>query len=253
MEWTSITTAISLGVIAICVLALTICTLWQKKFIVTMQNAPYSTLIFVIGGVEVALIFAVCYIYTNKLTFDSEGSAGILVAALSVLVTLLVAWQIYNTIEVDKKISFIKGDLLHNRYYADARIHFTQAQSLMNNTLSEIETIKTNNKKGKQSDENYKEQPINPEFVGNLCVAYRNFLEAIMYYLKSTKDATAINSCINNMNSCLLHLSAEKVPFRESISKKCDKLYEELLFAQLILSPRLAENLERLNKTRTGK
>lgn len=188
--------------------------------------------------------------YCN-LSFNSDSSAGLLVSALGVMVTLLVAWQIYSTIEAERKISSLHSDLTTQHHYVDARIHFTQGQNLMLTTLSHLNQQKAHSSK-KNTSKNNANQTVNPAFVGNLCVAYRNFLEALTHYLQSTKDAATINSCIANMETCLERLQKENVRFSKDIGDKCDILFETLLLMQLLTSPKLAERLNNLNKQRTG-
>lgn len=185
------------------------------------------------------------------LSFDPNSSAGLLVSVLGIMVTLLVAWQIYSTIEADRKISSLRNDLTTQHHYIDARIHFTQGQSLMQTTLSHINQQKTNGSK-KNTSINNSNQSLNPAFVGNLCLAYRNFLEALTHFLQSTKDVTAINSCVINMETCLKRLQKENVKFTKEVGDKCDTLFEALLLMQLLTSPKLAERLNNLNKQRTG-
>lgn len=158
---------------------------------------------------------------------------------MGVLVTLLVGWQIYSTIEANKKIASIKNELTTHHHYVNARIHFTQGQNLMQTTLSHISQNKSN------------DTTTNPAFLGNLCIAYRNYLEALMHYLQSNKDIKAINSCITNMDVCLKNLQRENVEFTKAISDKCDSLYDALLLMELLTSHKLQERLKTLNQKRS--
>lgn len=173
------------------------------------------------------------------LRFDPNSSAGVIISSLGVMVTLLVAWQIYSTIEADKRIASIKDELTTHNHYVNARIHFTQGQNLMQTTLSHISQNKSN------------DTTTNPAFLGNLCIAYRNYLEALMHYLQSNKDIKAINSCITNMDVCLNNLQRENVEFTKAISDKCDSLYDALLLMELLTSHKLQERLKNLNQKRT--
>lgn len=172
--------------------------------------------------------------HENKVTDFSA-----LATVMGVLVTLLVGWQIYSTIEANKKIASIKNELTTHHHYVNARIHFTQGHTLMQTTLSHISQIKSS------------DTPINPAYVGNLCVAYRNFLEALIHYLQSNKDIKAINSCVSNMDVCLNNLQRENVEFTKTIGDKCDSLYDALLLMELLTSHKLQERLTALNQKRT--
>lgn len=173
------------------------------------------------------------------LSFDPNSSAGVIISSLGVMVTLLVAWQIYSTIEADRRIASIKDELTTHNHYVNARIHFTQGQNLMQTTLSHISQNKSNN------------NPTNPAFLENLCIAYRNYLEALIHYLQSNKDVKAINSCVTNMDVCLNNLQRENVEFTKAIGDKCDSLYDALLLMELLTSHKLQERLKVLNQKRT--
>ena len=192
-------------------------------------------LYFIVIGLAGWLGYA-CYC---DLSFDPDSSAGVIISSLGVMVTLLVAWQIYSTIEADRKIASIKNELTTHHHYVNARIHFTQGGALMQTTLSHISQAKSS------------KAPINPTYVGNLCVAYRNFLEALTHYLQSNKDIKAINSCVTNMDVCLNNLQRENVEFTKSIGNKCDLLYDTLLLMELLTSHKLQERLKVLNQKRT--
>ena len=189
-----------------------------------------------------AIIFCIAALY-RKIEDDNPGYdyLGVIIGVLALFITFLVAWQIYNTIDANRKISSIRNDLISHNHYVDARIHFTQGQNIMQTTLTHISQQKSN----KNATD------LNPAFVGNLCVAYRNFLEAITHYLQSNRDIVSINACIENMESCLNSLEKENVKFTESITDKCNTLFDTLLLMQLLTSPKLEERLISLNKRRT--
>lgn len=187
----------------------------------------------------VLVLIGIGYLTTIGNHKDKVTDFSALATVMGVLVTLLVGWQIYSTIEANKKIASIKNELTTHHHYVNARIHFTQGQNLMQTTLSLISQNKSNN------------TTTNPAFVGNLCVAYRNYLEALTHYLQSNKDIKAINSCVSNMDVCLNNLQKENVEFAKTIGDKCDSLYDALLLMEILTSHKLQEQLTALNQKRT--
>lgn len=187
----------------------------------------------------VLVLIGIGYLTTIGKHEDKVTDFSALATVMGVLVTLLVGWQIYSTIEANKKIASIKNELTTHHHYVNARIHFTQGQNLMQTTLSLISQNKSNN------------TTTNPAFVGNLCVAYRNYLEALTHYLQSNKDIKAINSCVSNMDVCLNNLQKENVEFAKTIGDKCDSLYDALLLMEILTSHKLQERLTALNQKRT--
>lgn len=59
-------------------------------------------------------------LYCSSMQFDGN-SAGVLVSALSVIVALLIGWQIYNAIELNKRVSE-NAERLNNSFRAQSII-----------------------------------------------------------------------------------------------------------------------------------
>lgn len=70
-----------------------------------------------------------------NLQFDSNSSAGILVAALGVMVTLLVGWQVYNAITFKDVIDQIKSLRHLAAGYHEASIGISMLQSYPSSCL----------------------------------------------------------------------------------------------------------------------
>lgn len=155
---------------------------------------------------------------------------GVIVAILALLVTFLVAWQIWQTINSDRRIKELEQKLNDNENLINARVCFSQGLFLVTSYLN--------------SDDN--------KALGNLCVAYRNFLQAIKHFLQSSKDVTSINSCLENMEKCLDKIEKAKFEFTKTVGSKCDIIFEEMLLMELLTSDKLHQRLTNLNKKRTG-
>ena len=190
------------------------------------------------SGIAVAIIFSIAAIIMSicSLARNSErilgfDYLGVIVGILTLLVTFLVAWQIWQTIGAGRKIKEIEAKVIGNEAFINARVCYTQGIFLMTNCIS-------------SSDKN---------LLKNLCVAYRNFLESFFYDLQSSKDLKRLNGCLSCMEKCLGKLQKENISFTKDIGDKCDTLFETILLMQLLTSPKLAERLNNLNKQRTGK
>jgi len=89
--------------------------------------------------------FALCRTYPRYISYEECNLGfdymGVIVGALSLLVGFLVAWQIYNTIDVDKKIAMMS----HSSREAIAEDMFYRGYSngIGGNTGSFFPTIKT--------------------------------------------------------------------------------------------------------------
>lgn len=189
------------------------------------------------SGIAVAIIFSIaaiimsiCSLARNNERVLGFDYLGVIVGILTLLVTFLVAWQIWQTISAGKKIKEIEAKVIGNEAFINARVCYTQGIFLMTNCIS-------------SRDKNQ---------LRNLCVAYRNFLESFFYDLQSSKDLKRLNGCLYCMEKCLAKLQKENIAFTKEVSDKCDTLFETLLLMQLLTSPKLAERLNNLNKQRTG-
>lgn len=189
------------------------------------------------SGIAVAIIFSIaaiimsiCSLARNNERVLGFDYLGVIVGILTLLVTFLVAWQIWQTINAGRKIKEIEAKVIGNEAFINARVCYTQGIFLMTNCIS-------------SSD---KKQ------LRNLCVAYRNFLESFFYDLQSSKDIKRLNGCLYCMEKCLAKLQKENIAFTKEVGDKCDTLFETLLLMQLLTSPKLAERLNNLNKQRTG-
>lgn len=155
---------------------------------------------------------------------------GVIVGILTLLVTLLVAWNIWQVLDSGRKIQEIESSVKSNELFINARGNYTQGVFLMTNCISSTDV----------------------RVLPNLCVAYRNFLESLYFYLQSTKDASAIRNCVDNMEKCLNKLDKHNIEFQDKTKNRCNEIYETILLMQLLTSPKLAERLNNLNKQRTG-
>lgn len=190
------------------------------------------------NGIAVAIIFSIaaiimsiCSLARNNERVLGFDYLGVIVGILALLVTFLVAWQIWQTINAQRKIKEIEAKVIGNEAFINARVCYTQAIFLMTNCIS-------------STDKNE---------LRNLCVAYRNFLESFFYDLQSSKDLKRLNGCLIGMEKCLNKLHKENVEFTKAVGEKCDTLFDTLLLMQLLTSPKLHERLMNLNKKRTGK
>lgn len=155
---------------------------------------------------------------------------GVIVGILTLLVTLLVAWNIWQVLDSRRKIQEIESSVKSNELFINARVNYTQGVFLMTGCIGSNDI----------------------RVLPNLCVAYRNFFESLYYYLQSTKDASAIKNCVENMEKCLNKLNKHGIEFQDKTQNRCDEIYETILLMQFLTSSKLAERLNNLNKQRTS-
>lgn len=110
MEWTYITTAISLGVIALCVAILTFFCYHRRS---NQQEYTFQFIpTYIYGIVERAISWiillgvtiAVIVLYNRTNISTNDNFAGVLVTVLSILVTALIGWQILKSVQIEKHV-----------------------------------------------------------------------------------------------------------------------------------------------------
>ncbi len=202
---------------------------------------------------------------------------NITIAALSALVTLLVAWQIYATIrakqevkeareEVERRLverinSFeaccqergrqidilneSREDFEHRiktvvdiKYRAyEAKLYFAQAT-----TLSLFADLEMRLKDCcKSLDKNTKEVKF------QYSMAYRYYFEALIYYAQSKENYTAMDACISNMQTNLNRLPNSDEKFEISAYNRCNSLFDK--FISIVAENRIDNELVKRLKT----
>lgn len=156
------------------------------------------------------LLIATASMLCNKVEFNS---AGILVSSLAVMVTLLVAWQIYATITSKEQIKNLEKDML------ELRSDFEQ-QNLFNRNIImgwhrwSIGEISLND--------------------GELLDAYKQYIKSLKLLLDSPLPLSdpLIDNCIGSMEFCLDDLSGLRpMPMKKEFLEKNDgfnKINDEL-------------------------
>lgn len=120
------------------------------------------------------------YPRNSNLGFDYMG---VIVGLLALLIGFLVAWQIYKTIDVDKKLStiefryksMVKKEIDKATLYTKASTEFVQGISILSNMYTD-----------------------------NYAVAYEMFAISLLHYIEAGIDVNGyVNDCISNMEESL--------------------------------------------------
>lgn len=108
---------------------------------------------------------------------------GVIVGLLALLIGFLVAWQIYKTIDVDKKLStiefryksIVKKEIDNATLYTKASTEFVQGISILSNMYTD-----------------------------NYAVAYETFVISLLHYIEAGVDVNNhVDNCISNMEESL--------------------------------------------------
>ena len=144
------------------------------------------------------------------LKYDNNSFYGWVVAVLGIFVTILIGWNIYNAIGIERDVKEIKRDLDNTKIQFDKQINNTQV--IFNTTIQkQSDSIK--------SSESFALACI--YFVQAFTIQNSNtkYLTAYFYYVKSlqyyclctgkSKIGRMIDAALKNMNDCLQSLNEE--------------------------------------------
>lgn len=164
---------------------------------------------------------------------DTNGWAGVLVAALSVLVAALLGWQIFNAIyferrlrRIERKTDKFQESLLFQKNYADA------ATTYLNANIIRIQAEEANSEK-------------------LFAEAYKKYYKALDLFLKSSFDIAS--ECIDRMGKCheRLFKKYNKSKFaNEQFDSYCEDCYESILANLSKLPKDLRDRIDRLRHQR---
>lgn len=136
---------------------------------------------------------------------------SVIVAVLSILVTVLITWQIYRTIEWEKRIKEIEANndsiqksLLFQKDYADAATTYLHANLLFHRATNSV------NKNARLS------------LYAN---AYLKYYTALGLFLKTTTDTA--DDCINKMETCSFQLFTGNSKYEDAkFHNDCEVQYD---------------------------
>lgn len=160
---------------------------------------------------------------------------SVIVAVLAILVTVLITWQIYRTIEWEKRIkeieennNSIQKSLLFQKDYADAATTYLHANLLFHRATNSV------NKNARLS------------LYAN---AYIKYYTALGLFLKTTTDAA--DDCISKMETCSLQLFPESSKYEDAkFHSDCETQYDIVSENFSKLSRELRDKFATLRKRR---
>lgn len=139
-----------------------------------------KVLYILIGSVVVWLAYACCC----HLKFGTDGSAGVFITALGVLVTLLVAWQIYMTIVSKEEVSRMSEELnsIRNEHQRANRQNRNITMGWHRLTMGDVSL----------DDDSYVE-------------AYCQYIQALKLFIDSplSLDDELVENCLASMAACV--------------------------------------------------
>lgn len=138
----------------------------------------------------VAFLFGwITYACICDLRFNPEGVAGITVASLGVMVTLLVGWQVYNAIAFKDAVGQIESLRNLAMGYHEASIGISELRHSLENSLFQcvIALERLNMSRNAEYD--------------NLATALRTISETENRFVISNADKRRINSALRNSHN----------------------------------------------------
>lgn len=172
---------------------------------------------------------------------NSNGDASVIVAALGVLVTLLVTWQILNTIEANKiikraedaetrfnsKTETLQKQINQLRLENEASMFFDLAQ----HTINKVEVSKRN-----------------LTTCLSISTAYECYLNALIRFLDAESTTRYLNMCLGQMSICLQLLGDLK--FSRRPYDNCETSYLKINRNSKSFEESVKNELERLHNER---
>lgn len=124
----------------------------------------------------------------------------------------------------------IESENLDRNQYFEARIKFGQGLNLM--LLADFESMLNPNCLKSTQVQGQHNQPTR-QYKFQYCIAYKNFAEALLFYIRSNGERTAIDACLSNMRICLkqIKISADNggtERFSAEIYAKCNTIYNDI-------------------------
>lgn len=152
---------------------------WSEK-----SYSPFILFLFIANlFLLVCNLYYVCNYYPRLPESLGVDYLGIIIGVLSLLVTLLVGWQIYKTIEVDSKINNVEV-----RYKEMVQNEMSKITSYMNASAGFIQGVIV----------------LSSDRTTDYSLAYRTFAIALEHYIESGIDVGKnIENCIVNMETSL--------------------------------------------------
>lgn len=192
---------------------------------VDLSNGVAWSIIFSLA----AIIMGVIALSTSYPRTDlSLDYMGVIVGILTLLVTALIGWQVYQAISFEHRIKVITDSIELKSQKAEARIYFTQG--LMTMLLAD----ETDGKKTQYG------------------FAYKCFLEVIKIHLKYLNDSQIIDSSLSNMRGCLNAIPKEEAGFDVSIYVQCDLLYKSIRPHINKLDNEMQDKIRKLHEDRSN-
>lgn len=183
------------------------------------MKSKYVLIIAVVAFLFSILALCASYPAVESLQFDY---LGLLVGILTVLVTTLLGWQIYNSISINQKINQLAGDykvvsekhsqvedfIERNTFYFDGMISMTDTSSSFNHVIQQKE--------------------INIE---ELCNIYMCYLEALASLLASgdTKYPAFCLIQLDRVLGFIIKCKEEGQSVPQRFQEACDNFYQTAL------------------------
>ena len=176
-----------------------------------------------IGVLTVAVVFlGIGYLnlYCSGMKFDS-GSAGVIVSALGVLVTALVGWQIYKSIEINsmlKNISKLEKEFIKSN-------NALAVQDIRNIELIEAFECKH------QADK----YDVGTS-ISHLTIRYYSLLLAVKHFINANMqyDYNPFRDAVNKLSEVLIHIENINPNERSQFNNRMDEyetIYDDIITA----------------------
>lgn len=196
-------------------------------------------ILYILFAVSIVLSFvAVARTFTKDLSFDWSG---VIVSALSLLVAVLIGWQIFNLIKIDHlKTSLENAEVKIEQLKTDAQkeLYKFSAQSILLHAKDYIEQADVKSGKCK-----------------SLKFAYCLAANALQYHLLA-RESDLIDACISVFNVCLSAASTLDKwgdVFSSDTEKEIQQCYTTILSMAYLMNETQLDTLNAIHRSRVDK
>lgn len=178
----------------------------------------YITILYLIVAFLAIWLGYACYC---NLRFDSDSSAGLIVASLCGIVTLLIGFQIYNAIEIKKEVrkavikaERVESSLRHNLSKIEEQV--IESRFLANSVIKFLKA---------QQDQGFNDKTL--VYLDTL-VTLKYLLLSNIKRLKLEGESELYGDCIFDLNDCIQGLEEEQNKIVVRLFNNYHSLYDEL-------------------------
>ena len=172
-----------------------------------MKNNLYAHICFSVILAIIAIIFsivALCNTCPRLISEDEPGFdyIGVVVGVLSLLVALLIGWNIYNALDLNKRIKHIEEENI--RIINNTENALVDVQIRVNDALNKLDRNRIQTEEYCMGIVDFLQGFTLLREDDRYMLAYRNFVSSILHFTRCNSQVRLnIDSSLNNMEVCL--------------------------------------------------